>query len=40
MRERRHEVIRYDAVTQATRSYLEMLGILPLMTIVPKEEEN
>jgi NAD(P)-dependent dehydrogenase (short-subunit alcohol dehydrogenase family) len=28
-----------DAVTQATSSYLEMLGILPLVTIVPKEEE-
>jgi NAD(P)-dependent dehydrogenase (short-subunit alcohol dehydrogenase family) len=29
-----------DAVTQATRSYLEMLGILPLVTIAPKEEEK
>ena len=28
------------AVTQATRSYLEMLGILPLATSVPGGEEN
>jgi len=29
-----------DAVTQATRSYLEMLDISPLVTFVPKGEKN
>ncbi len=27
-----------DAVTQASHSYLEMLGILPMVTLAPKGE--
>jgi hypothetical protein len=37
-REAPHEV--NDAATHATQSYLEMLGILPLVTLAPKGEQK